>query len=85
MQKAGITADTESPFGGDILKGKDEQPTGMLIDNAMGLVSGLMPTLTQERKERAYIKASEIYAAYGWTAIHSMSVDPANVAIIQLI
>ena len=83
LKKAGITADTEAPFGGDILKGKDEQPTGMLIDNAMGLVSGQMPTLTLERKERAYIKASEIYAAYGWTAIHSMSVDPANVAIME--
>jgi len=83
LKKAGITADTVPPFGGDILKGKDEQPTGMLIDNAMGLVGGLMPTLTPERKKKAYIKASEIYAAYGWTAIHSMSVDPQNVAIME--
>jgi len=83
LQKAGITADTESPFGGDILKGKDEQPTGMLIDNAMTLVSDLMPTLTPERKERAYIKASEVYATYGWTGIHSMSVDPQNVALME--
>ncbi len=83
LKAAGITKDTKPPFGGDILHGEDGTPTGMLIDHAMGLVSDQMPTLTPARKQAAYIKASEIYAAYGWTGIHSMSVDANDIGLIE--
>ena len=83
LAKAGITKDTKPPFGGDILHGKDGTPTGMLIDHAMGLVKDLMPKLSPARKEAAYIKASEIYAAYGWTGIQSMSVDANDIPLIE--
>ncbi|MCF6276011.1 MAG: amidohydrolase family protein, partial [Robiginitomaculum sp.] len=62
LKVAGITKDTKPPFGGDILHDAEGEPTGMLIDHAMGLVKDLMPTLTPARNEAAYIKASEIYA-----------------------
>lgn len=79
---AGITKDTEAPFGGKILLGEDGEPNGMLIDNAQDLVDGLMPTLTDERREAAYIKGSELYAAAGWTGIQSMSVEAGDVGMI---
>lgn len=83
LKAAGITKDTKPPFGGDILHDEDGEPTGMLIDHAMGLVKDLMPALTPARKEAAYIKASEIYAAYGWTGIQSMSVDANDIGLIE--
>ncbi len=83
LKAAGITRDTKPPFGGDILHGDDGTPTGMLIDHAMGLVKGLVPKLDPARKEAAYIKASEVYAAYGWTGIQSMSVDATDIALIE--
>ncbi|HHL42285.1 MAG TPA: amidohydrolase, partial [Hellea balneolensis] len=83
LEAAGITKSTQPPFGGDILKGKDGEPTGMLIDHAMGLVENLMPKLTNARKKAAYIKASEIYAAYGWTGMHSMSADARDIPMIE--
>lgn len=83
LNAAGITKDTKPPFGGDILHDADGEPTGMLIDHAMGLISALMPTLSPARKEAAYIKASEVYAAYGWTGIQSMSVDANDIDLIE--
>ena len=83
LQMASITARTEPPFGGDILIGKDGTPTGMLIDRAAGLVEGLIRELTPERKRAAYIRAGEVYAGYGWTGIHSMSVDPGDIPLIE--
>lgn len=83
IEKAGITADTEPPFGGDILKGDDGEPTGMFIDKAMGLVDSLIPPLTEDRKKAAYKKASEVYTSRGWANIHSMSVDMENLALQQ--
>ncbi|MBL4853944.1 MAG: amidohydrolase [Robiginitomaculum sp.] len=79
---AGIDKDTKAPFGGKILLGKDGEPTGMLIDKAMSLVTDLLADVTPERRRAAYIKASEVYAAHGWTGIQSMSVVAEDVDLI---
>ena len=90
LELAKITAQTKSPFGGAInrngkaepRRGKNE-PTGMLIDNAAKLVDSLMPELTDARREEAYIKGAELYASRGWTNIHSMSVNPTDIPLIN--
>lgn len=90
LSAANITANTKAPYGGAINKnGKSEprrgknEPSGMLIDNAARLVESLMPALTDERKEAAYIKGAELYASRGWTNIHSMSVNPDDIAMLN--
>jgi len=90
LEAANITANTKAPYGGAINKnGKAEprrgknEPSGMLIDNAARLVESLMPELTDERKEAAYIKGAELYASRGWTNIHSMSVNPDDIAMLN--
>lgn len=90
LEIANITANTKAPYGGAINKnGKAEprrgknEPSGMLIDNAARLVEGLMPELTDARKEEAYIKGAELYASRGWTNIHSMSVNPDDVPLLN--
>lgn len=90
LNAANITANTQSPYGGAInkngkaepRKGKNE-PNGMLIDNAAKLVDSLMPQLTEKRKEEAYIKGAELYASRGWTNIHSMSVNPNDISMLN--
>jgi predicted amidohydrolase YtcJ len=83
LEIAGITAATEAPFGGAINKDENGQLTGMLIDNAAKLVDELMPTLTYDRKRDAYIKGAALYASRGWTNIHSMSVDPNDIGLLN--
>ena len=83
LEAAGITAETEAPSGGDILTDSAGEPTGMLIDNAQNLIAKLLPSETMERKRKAYETGSQLYAARGWTNTHSMSVNPANVALMS--
>jgi len=83
LELSGITAETESPFGGDILRGRNDAPTGMLIDTAQGLVAALIPAQTADRNREAYIKGGEVYSGYGWTGLHNMSVAPGDVAVMQ--
>lgn len=83
LKRSAITAKTEAPFGGAINLGPNKQPSGMLIDNAARLVEDLMPKLTEERKAEAYKVGAAIYAKRGWTNIHSMSVNPDDVDIIN--
>ncbi len=83
LKAAGITASTRSPFGGNILKDDAGEPTGMLIDKAGSLVQSLMPKDSKDRTRQAMKKASDLYAARGWTNIHSMSFLPEGVSMIE--
>lgn len=69
---AGVTRDTAAPAGGQILKDPSGEPTGMLIDNAMGLVRGKVPPPSAAAKAEAVRRGVDIYASRGWTGLHDM-------------
>ena len=51
LELAGITAETVSPEGGEIIRDDSGEPTGVLIDNAMALVESKLPA-----KDASYIE-----------------------------
>lgn len=83
LEKSGIDRTTDAPFGGAINRDEGGDATGMLIDNAQSLVSDLMPSLTNERRRTAYMKGADLYASRGWANVHSMSVEPNDVPLMQ--
>ncbi|WP_428410213.1 amidohydrolase [Hyphococcus sp.] len=83
LDAAGIDDETPDPDGGKIERYDAGRATGILIDNAQGLVRELLGETSDAKKRDAYAKASAVYTAYGWTGIHAMSVDPQNVAMIE--
>lgn len=83
LEAAGINDATPDPDGGRIDRDQYGRATGILIDKAMGLVAGLIEAPSSAQKRDAYEKGSDVYAAYGWTGLHNMSVDPADVAIME--
>lgn len=83
LQAAGVTAATEAPFGGEILKDEAGQPNGMLIDAAENLVAGLMPQADAAAKREAYRAGFSVYARYGWTGIHFMSAPWGDIPLLE--
>ncbi|MBY0423822.1 MAG: amidohydrolase, partial [Parvularculaceae bacterium] len=83
LARAKITAATKAPDGGRIERDAKGAPTGVLVDNAMALVEPLIGVLTETQKEEAYAAGAKVYAEYGWTGLHNMSVDPADLPIIE--
>jgi len=83
LSQSGIDGTTEAPFGGAINLDAAGEPTGMLIDNAQNLVAGLIPEMDSATIEKAFQLGSDVYASRGWTNIHSMSVNPGNVDMIN--
>ncbi len=83
LEMAGITADSVAPEGGDILRDEEGEPTGMLIDAAMGPVGALGSNFEGEDRANVYMEGAWSAARYGWTGAHDMSVPWADVAMIE--
>ncbi|WP_375208473.1 amidohydrolase [Hyphomonas jannaschiana] len=83
MEAAGITDETENPDGGAIERDADGHATGMLIDNAMGLVAPLRTQPDAADKARALETGAKVYVSRGWTGVHNMSVGPDEAPIMQ--
>ncbi|MBI3405134.1 MAG: amidohydrolase family protein, partial [Acidobacteria bacterium] len=73
LQKAGVTRDTPNPAGGEIEKGADGEPTGMLKENANGLVQRQIPALSPERRRRGLELALGEAASHGITSAQDNS------------
>ncbi len=80
---AGIDAETVAPSGGEILKGPDGRPTGLLVDAAEQLVAGLLPQADPEALRDAYRAGFRVEAAYGWTGVHFMSAPWRDIPLLE--
>ena len=83
LKAAGIDETTPAPAGGQILKGPDGKLTGMLVDNAMGLVAKVRHAPTRDERIAAFKAAFRVESAYGWTGIHYMSVSWPDVPLLE--
>ncbi|MDR1508916.1 MAG: amidohydrolase [Synergistaceae bacterium] len=75
LDAAGVTKDTPDPIGGEIFKGPDGEPTGILTDTAAHLVRSKVPPLSEGRKKEAYLAAQRQFFSYGITFVHDMAAN----------
>ncbi len=73
LQLAGVTRDTKDPPGGSIERDAQGEPTGMLKENAVGLVSRRVPPLTLAQRRRAIELALAEAARFGVTSMQDNS------------
>jgi predicted amidohydrolase YtcJ len=83
MALAGITSKSKSPSGGEIVKDKDGQPTGIFIDNAMDLIIASIPQPSLEENKIALTKAMQSLASLGLTSVHDAGIDRSNIALYK--
>jgi predicted amidohydrolase YtcJ len=65
---AGVSNQTPDPPGGEIARDSSGRPTGLLKENAMGLVVKALPPPTVEQARAAIVAASRVLAADGITS-----------------
>jgi predicted amidohydrolase YtcJ len=84
LKMSGITRDTPNPPGGEIVKGADGEPNGILR-NASQLLKGVsrQEGFSEADKVAALREMLQIYAAAGLTAVGDRAVTPAEVAIYE--
>jgi predicted amidohydrolase YtcJ len=78
LKIAGITRATRDTQGGKVERDAQGNPTGLFIDNAMGLVADKVPRPSPETLDAALAKAQEFLLSYGITAVGAMSTPLAD-------
>jgi predicted amidohydrolase YtcJ len=74
MKASGITRGRTDPEGGEILRDAQGEPTGVLVDAAMGLVQPPAASTSDLRRQLAAAQAHVL--AKGLTGVHDMGVSP---------
>jgi predicted amidohydrolase YtcJ len=84
LARSGITKDTPNPPAGEVVKGADGEPNGILR-NASQLLKGVPQAEATSESNRlaALEKMLRIYAAAGLTTVADRAVLPENVALYQ--
>ena len=83
LRLAGVTSETESPFGGEILKDKAGAPTGMLVDRAKELVEKHVPSPSVAEKEEALLLGARRSLELGWCQVQNPGSDLDDVDIMR--
>jgi predicted amidohydrolase YtcJ len=76
LDAAGITANTLDPAGGQIVRNNLGEPTGLLLESAVSLVTQVMPRPTRSEQTRAVIRARDILLANGITSFTEPGLGP---------
>lgn len=82
MEAAGVNGKTKPRPGGEIVKLKGK-PSGIFIDNAMGLIAEKAPSPSREQAKAAILAAQKECLAAGLTQVHDMGVDRQAVEILR--
>jgi len=80
---AGITRETPDPPGGHIVRDNQDEPTGILLENAMDLVARHLPPMTPGDKKKALGLALAELAQEGVTCFHECGADEQEIEILH--
>lgn len=75
LEIAGITKDTLDPPGGKIVRDKQGNPTGVLIDNAESLMLKYLPKTSEATLTAQLNAAGEHLLSEGITSVHDAGID----------
>jgi predicted amidohydrolase YtcJ len=83
FQRAGITADTEPPVGGEIRRFANGEPNGLLLNRAVPLLENAIPPPDAAALEARVLLALEQMARDGYVTVHDAGLDAAEMAVLE--
>lgn len=75
FERAGITAATKSPTGGEIRKDSRGNPTGILLNNATSLLTSAVPPPARAELESRVRRALDTMVSAGFSSVHEAGAD----------
>jgi len=83
MRAASVTAKTPDPRGGRLERGASNEPTGVFVDNAQGLIERVIPPPTREDTRKALQAAITESHRYGLVGIHDAGESRSTIDLME--
>ena len=83
MALAGVSARTQDPVGGRIVRDVSGNPTGVFVDNAKSLVERAVPSSSREELKKALVAAIENLNSWGLTSAQDPGEGPTVTGIYE--
>jgi predicted amidohydrolase YtcJ len=83
LELAGITGAREFGNASRIAVDDDGLPTGYLVEDAMALVTTLVPPLSFEERKAAVRSALDAFAAAGYTGVHQLNLEDGDLDLLR--
>jgi len=83
MRAAGVTAATQDPEGGRILRDSKGNPTGVFIDGAQHLIDSKVPAPSAALRKSRVLAAAQKIAENGLTEMHDAGAEQSTITAIQ--
>lgn len=83
LEMAGVTAATKDPDGGRLIRNVGGTPTGVLVDNAMGLVQMKIPPSSRAELRQQTLAAITELNRLGLTGIHDAGVNATGISVYE--
>jgi len=83
LEMGGITKDTPNPKGGEIIRDRNGEATGVLVDAARQSVTAKIPPYSEERLSEAQLKAQETLFSNGITSASDAGANLEEINIMK--
>lgn len=83
FERVGITRDTPTPGGGEILYFDNGDPSGVLINNASSLLEEAVPAPSKKELKRQIVAGLAQMAKDGYVTVHDAGVSSESMAAMQ--
>jgi predicted amidohydrolase YtcJ len=83
LELADVTAATQDPEGGRIIRDAAGNPTGVLIDRAQSIVAAVIPERTDQEIREAIVAAIAEANKWGLTGVHDAGVGPSTIDLFE--
>lgn len=83
FERAGITADTRAPVGGEIVRDASGEPTGILLNRASGMLEAVVPETTPRQLKADVLAGLEELIGSGYVTVHEAGVGEATMRVLE--
>jgi predicted amidohydrolase YtcJ len=83
LDRAGISAETEVPVGGEMRLGDDGQANGLFLNNGVEVLRAGIPPASRETLSNQLLLGLNQMAADGYTTVHDAGLDTEAMSILE--
>jgi predicted amidohydrolase YtcJ len=83
LDRAGISADTTAPVGGEIRRFADGEPSGLFLNRAVPLVENAIPPLTDAQLRANALRGLQQMAEDGYVTVHDAGLNSDEMRILE--